>query len=53
MEHQELITALRLKTVEFETAMETGRPREELMRIYKELKVLRYKILEAEIEKMR
>ena len=49
MTHKELKDQLRAKALEFELAMEAGRPHVELMRAYKELKELQYEILQLEI----
>ena len=47
MNKKELQTAVELKAFEFETAMAEGKPNGELMRIYKELKELKYQLLAA------
>ena len=50
MELNELKTALTDKTKEFEEAMETGRPRELLLKLYKELKELQFAMVESELK---
>ena len=49
MNYRELKDQLRMKTLEFEMAMEAGRPHTELMKFYRELKELQYEILQLEI----
>jgi len=48
----ELKQALKAKTVEFEAAMEAGKPHSELVKIYRELKELQYKIPYAEVSEI-
>ena len=48
----ELKQALKTKTVEFEEAIEAGRPHSELLKIYKELKELQYMIPYAEVSEI-
>jgi hypothetical protein len=48
MRSGELKKAIKAKTIEFETAMELGKPRNELLKIYKELKELRYGLVKFE-----
>lgn len=50
MELIELKRALTAKTREFEEAMEMGRPRELLLKLYKELKELQFAMVEAELK---
>lgn len=50
MQPNELKKALKAKTIEFELAMETGKPHSELLKIYKELKELQYQKIQAELE---
>ena len=40
----ELKTAISTKTLEFEAAMEAGKPHHELLAIYKEIKQLQYEL---------
>jgi hypothetical protein len=49
MNLRELKIAYKIKTVELDLAMEHGRPREELLKLYKELKRLQYNICQAEL----
>jgi hypothetical protein len=48
MQADEIKTAIQQKTIEFEAAMELGKPNTELLKIYKELKELRYALVKAE-----
>jgi hypothetical protein len=48
MKSNELKDAITLKTFEFETAVATGKPNKEIMRLYKELKELKYQLVIAE-----
>jgi hypothetical protein len=48
MSEREVKDAIALKTMQFEAAMATQRPHRELMKIYKELKELKYRLLELE-----
>ena len=50
MKSNELKTALRTKGLEWETAMETGKPYKELLHIYKEIKELQYQLLVAQMK---
>ena len=45
MKARELKDAITLKTLEFETAVTTGKPNKEVMRLYKELKELKYQLV--------
>ena len=45
MKVRELKDAITLKTLEFETAVATGKPNKEVMRLYKELKELKYQLV--------
>ena len=49
MELNELKKTFTDKTRELDEAMETGRPQEELLTLYKELKELQFAIVEAEL----
>ena len=53
MESKEILAAIRTKTIEFEAAMEMGRPHQELLRIYKELKELKYQAVQLELQNTR
>lgn len=48
MNERELKDVIALTTMQFEAAMATQRPHAELMRIYKELKELKYQLMELE-----
>ena len=48
MNQSVLNDAISLKTLEFETAMVEERPYKELMQIYKELKELKYQLVQVE-----
>ena len=48
MEPLELEKAIRAKTVELELAMEFGRSKEELLKLYKQLKELYYQKIRVE-----
>lgn len=48
MEHLELEKAIKAKTVELELAMEFGRSKEELLKLYKQLKELYYQKIRVE-----
>jgi len=48
MKANELKDAIALKTLEFETAVATGKPNKEVMRLYKQLKELKYQLVIAE-----
>jgi hypothetical protein len=48
MQADEIKTAIKLKTQEFETALELGKPNTELLEIYKELKELQYTLIKTE-----
>jgi len=48
MNARQLKDAITLKTLEFEAAMASGRPHFELMKIYKELKELKYRLVQLE-----
>ncbi len=45
----ELKEAIRLKTIEYEMSLRTGLPHERLLTLYKELKELQYRKLQAEL----
>jgi phosphoglycolate phosphatase-like HAD superfamily hydrolase len=45
MKSRELKDAITLKTLEFETAVATGKPNKEVMRLYKQLKELKYQLV--------
>jgi hypothetical protein len=49
MSIQEIKEAIRLKTMEFEVALETGKPRKQVMKLYKELKDLQYRLVQLEL----
>ena len=49
MTHKELKEQLKIKTFQFELAMEAQKPHTELLKSYKELKELQYRILQMEI----
>ena len=49
MKSQKLKDAIKAKSAILEEAMETGRPKEELMRLYKELKELHFQLTEEEL----
>ena len=49
MTHKELKEQLRIKTLQFENAMELGVPHADLVKIYRQLKELQYQILQLEI----
>jgi hypothetical protein len=49
MKLNELKKALQSKLVELDVAMELGKPRKELLHLYKELKELQYRLLHAEV----
>jgi hypothetical protein len=49
MKANELKILLKLKSAEFERAMEIGTPREELLRLYRELKELQFQIAHKEL----
>jgi hypothetical protein len=46
----ELKLTLRTKTNEYEGLLDSGCPKEELIAVYKELKILQYQLIEAEIK---
>jgi len=46
----ELKEAIKAKTLEFETALESGKTPEELLKIYKELKELQYQKVQQELK---
>jgi hypothetical protein len=46
---EELKTALRIKSLEWDAAMEMGKPYREQLKIYKEIKELQYKLVVAQI----
>jgi hypothetical protein len=48
MKHTELDSSIKAKTVELELAMEFGKPKEELLKLYKQLKELHYEKLSLE-----
>jgi len=48
MKANELKDAITLKTLEFETAVATAKPDKEVMRLYKELKELKYQLVIVE-----
>ena len=48
MKSNELKDAITLKTLEFETAVATGKPNREIMKLYRELKELKYQLVIAE-----
>lgn len=48
MKAGDLKSAIALKTIEFETALATEKPNTELIRIYKELKELKYQLVKLE-----
>jgi len=48
MTHPELERAIKAKTVELELAMEFGKAKEELLKLYKQLKELHYQKLSLE-----
>jgi hypothetical protein len=48
MKHPELESAIKAKTVELELAMEFGKPKEQLLKLYKQLKELHYEKLSLE-----
>jgi hypothetical protein len=50
MELDELKKAFTDKTKEFDEAMEAGRPHEELLSLYKELKELQFAMVKAELD---
>ena len=50
MELTEIKKAIQAKAVELETAMEDGKPHNELLKIYKELKDLQFQQLQAALE---
>jgi hypothetical protein len=45
----EIKDAIASKTIEFDAALQEGRPREQCFLLYKELKDLRYKLVELEL----
>lgn len=45
MQIEELKKAVKAKTIEFETAMSLEKPHVELLKIYKELKELQFKLV--------
>lgn len=47
MKQTELTEAIRRKTAELEAAQESGRPKEEIAILYKELKELQYQKVQA------
>ena len=50
MDHlNELKTAVVAKTIQLEALIESGKPQSEIMAIYKELKELKFRIVQAEI----
>ena len=53
MHSPELKKAIRAKTIELEIAIELKKPNKDLLRIYKELKDLRYRLLQAELTSAR
>ena len=48
MKANEIKDAITLKTLELETAVVAGKPSKEVMRLYKELKELKYQLVVAE-----
>jgi hypothetical protein len=48
MKANELKNAITLKTLEFETAVAASKPNKEVMKLYKELKELKYQLVLAE-----
>jgi hypothetical protein len=49
MSIQEIKEAINFKAMEFEVALETGKPRNHVMKLYKELKDLQYKLVQLEL----
>jgi hypothetical protein len=49
MKTNELRIAIRLKSMEFETAMENQKPHEDLLKLYKEIKELQYQLVQSEL----
>jgi hypothetical protein len=49
MKPDELKATIRVKTLEFEAALEAGIPHSKLMELYKELKELKYQLVQAEL----
>jgi hypothetical protein len=49
MKVNDLKTAIQEKTDQFEEALEGGKPHSELLAIYKELKELKYQLVQAEL----
>jgi hypothetical protein len=52
MTSRELKSSLREKCLEFEIALESVKPHEELLARYKELKEVQYQIVQSEIQEM-
>lgn len=51
MQANELNAEIAIKTLELERAREMGKPMEEIMQLYKELKQLQYEKVQAELSK--
>jgi hypothetical protein len=51
MKPEELKEAIEAKIIQFETAKESGKPHDELSKIYKELKELQFQKVQAELSK--
>ena len=49
MTPQELKATFTMRSIEFEAAMEAGKPHQELLKIYKELKELQYQLIFAQL----
>lgn len=50
MKLTELTKAIRVKTAELKAAQEAGKPQEELSTLYRELKELQYRKVQASLE---
>ena len=49
MEANELKDAIKAKTAQLEEAMEMGRPKDELMKLYNELKQLHFQLVQEDL----
>lgn len=45
----DLQKAIKAKIIELELAMDFGKPRTDILKVYKELKELRYRVMEVEL----
>ena len=49
MERNEILEAIQGKKIELEAAMQLGRSNDDLLKLYKELKELQYRLVQAEL----